>query len=240
MSLSEAPATPLETEPGGLDGGASGATAGHAVLPVRRRLGRRWYLGLVGAVLILHGGGLLFGWSPTGTVLELIYPNRDLPGLETRDLGWAAMFLIVGALLVVWTSVRLVSRRPVVRGDRDGLGLAVKGPFRRAATIPWSEVDSVSATTVSDGYGVLPALVIRVADPSRIGPNPWGARWIEPSILFVNAPDWDRDPREVADRLREVSATEVRTPPEETGPDPAPAAMTADPADDVPTEDVGA
>lgn len=232
--MPEAPAAPLETEPDGLDDGASVATAAHTVLAVRRRLGGRWSLGLVGLVLILHGGGLLFGWSLTRTVLELIYPNRDLPGLETRDLGWAAMFLIVGALLVVWTSVRLVSRRPVVRGDRDGLGLAVRGPFRRPITIPWGEVAGVSATTVTDDYGDVPALLIRLADPSRIGPNPWGASWVEPSTLSVSAPDWEQDPHGVADRLREVAALGTRLPPEETGPDPAPPAMIVDPAPDVP------
>lgn len=232
--MPEAPAAPLETEPDGLDDGASVATAAHTVLAVRRRLGGRWSLGLVGLVLILHGGGLLFGWSLTRTVLELIYPNRDLPGLETRDLGWAAMFLIVGALLVVWTSVRLVSRRPVVRGDRDGLGLAVRGPFRRPITIPWREVAGVSATTVTDDYGDVPALLIRLADPSRIGPNPWGASWVEPSTLSVSAPDWEQDPHGVADRLREVAALGTRLPPEETGPDPAPPAMIVDPAPDVP------
>lgn len=232
--MPEAPAAPLETEPDGLDDGASVATAAHTVLAVRRRLGGRWSLGLVGLVLILHGGGLLFGWSLTRTVLELIYPNRDLPGLETRDLGWAAMFLIVGALLVVWTSVRLVSRRPVVRGDRDGLGLAVRGPFRRPITIPWREVAGVSATTVTDDYGDVPALLIRLADPSRIGPNPWGASWVEPSTLSVSAPDWEQDPHGVADRLREVAALGTRLPPEETGPDPAPPAMIVDPAPDAP------
>lgn len=254
--MPEAPAAPLETEPDGLDDGASVATAAHTVLAVRRRLGGRWSLGLVGLVLILHGGGLLFerlpapssvggepepdgggllfGWSLTRTVLELIYPNRDLPGLETRDLGWAAMFLIVGALLVVWTSVRLVSRRPIVRGDRDGLGLAVRGPFRGPITIPWREVAGVSATTVTDDYGDVPALLIRLADPSRIGPNPWGASWVEPSTLSVSAPDWEQDPHGVADRLREVAALDTRLPPEETGPDPAPPAMIVDPAPDVP------
>ena len=232
--MPEAPAAPLETEPDGLDDGASVATAAHTVVAVRRRLGGRWSLGLVGLVLILHGGGLLFGWSLTGTVLELIYPNRDLPGLETRDLGWAAMFLIVGALLVVWTSVRLVSRRPIVRGDRDGLGLAVRGPFRRPITLPWREVAGVSATTVTDDYGDVPALLIRLADPSRIGPNPWGANWVEPSTLSVSAPDWEQDPRGVADRLREVAALGARLPPEETGPDPAPPAMCVDPSPDAP------
>jgi len=193
--------------------------------------------------LILHGGGLLFGWSPTRTVLDLIYPDRlikpdeVLPVLETRDMGWAAMFLIVGALLVVWTLVRLVSRRPVVRGDRDGLGLAVRGPFRRGITIPWSEVGNVSATAVSDDYGDVSALLIRLEDPSRIGPNPWGARWIEPSALSMSAPDWDRDPRSVADRLQEFVATGTRTPPEEAGPDPSPPPVAADPAADVPSED---
>ena len=235
--MSGAAAVPLETEPGSLDGD-SGETAWYTVLAVRRRLGGRWSLGLVGALLILHGGGLLFGWSPTSTVLGLIYPNEDdLPGIETRDMGWAAMFLIVGVILVVWTSVRLVSRRPALRADRSGLALAVAGPLRRAITVPWSEVDGVSATTVSDDYGDVPALLVRLADPSRIGPNPWGARWIEPSTLSVSAPDWKLHPRSVADRLQEAAAAGTRLPPDEAGLDPAPPAMTTDPVTDGPSED---
>ena len=186
-------------------------------------------MGLVGALLILHGGGLLFGWSPTRTVLDLIYPNKDdLPGLETRDMGWAAMFLIVGVLLVVWTTVRLVSRRPVLRGDRDGLRLAVGGPFRRAITIPWSEVGSVSAKRVSDDYGSAPALLIRLADPSRIGSNPWGARWIEPSTLCLFAQDWDHDTEQVVAGLRSAAEAGNGAPLDE--PEPSRPAMEADPA----------
>lgn len=225
--MSQAPSAPLETEPGW-----------NAVLTVRRRLGGRWSLALVGALLILHGGGLLFGWSPTRTLLGLIYPNEDdLPGFETRDMGWAAMFLIVGVILVVWTCVRLVSRRPVLRADGDGLALAVRGPFRRAVTVPWSEVDSVSTTTVSDDYGDVPALLIGVADPGRIGPNPWGARWMEPSTLSVSAPDWKRHPQRVADRLQEAALSGSRPPPDEDGLDPSPPVMAADPDADAPSEE---
>ncbi|MDE0377000.1 MAG: hypothetical protein OXK16_13710 [bacterium] len=227
MSVSEPLAPSLQTEP-----------PWYAVLVVRRRLGGRWSLGLVGALLILHGGGLLFGWSPTSTVLGLIYPNEDdLPGIETRDMGWAAMFLIVGVLLIVWVSVRLVSRRPVLRADPSGLALAVGGPFRRAVTVPWSEVDGVSATTASDDYGDVPALLVNLADPSRIGPNPWGARWIEPSILSISAPDWTQHPRSVVDQLGEAAGPGTHPTPDETGSDPSPPQMAADPVAGMPSED---
>ena len=227
MSVSEPLAPPLKTEP-----------PRHAVLVVRRRLGGRWSLGLVGALLILHGGGLLFGWSPTSTVLGLIYPNEDdLPGIETREMGWAAMFLIVGVLLIVWVSVRLVSRRPVLRADRSGLALAVGGPFRRGVTVPWREVDGVSATTVSDDYGDVPALLVHLADPSRIGPNPWGARWIEPSTLSISAPDWTQHPRSVVDQLGEVAGPGTHPTPDDTGSDPSPPEMAADPVAGMPSED---
>ena len=189
-------------------------------LVVRRRLSGRWYLGLVGAVLILHGGGLLFGWPSTTTILELIYPNRDLPVLESRDMGWAGMFLIAGVLLIVWTITRLVGRRPVLSGTRDGLGLAVGGPFRRAITVPWNEVGPVSATTTSDDYGTVGVLLVGLADPGRIGPNPWGARWIEPSTLCVFAQDWDHDPEQIAGRLLAAQEAGNPTPSDEADPSP--------------------
>ena len=210
-----------------------------ADLVVRRKLGGRWYLGLVGAVLILHGGGLLFGWPSTNTVLELIYPNRDLPVLESRDMGWAGMFLIAGILLIAWTITRLVGRRPVLRGTRDGLRVAVGGPFRRAITVPWNEVGPVSATTTSDDYGTVQVLLVGLADPGRIGPNPWGARWVGPSTLCVFAQDWDSDAQQVADRLGGAVATGTGTASDEPEPAPeaSPPATDTDPAVAEPTED---
>ena len=206
MSASPPLVAPAESGADDLRGAPEGPLS-DPDLVVRRRLGGRWYLGLVGAVLILHGGGLLFGWPSTTTILELIYPNRDLPVLESRDMGWAGMFLIAGILLIVWTITRLAGRRPVVGGTEDGLRLAVGGPFRRAITVPWNEVGPVSATTTTDDYGTVEILLVGLADPGRIGPNPWGARWIEPSTLCMFAQDWDQDPEQVVERLRARAET---------------------------------
>ena len=237
MSLPDAPADPVEKEPDGLDNLPEEAVR-DADLVVRRRLGGRWYLGLVGAVLILHGGGLLFGWPSTTTILELIYPNRDLPGLESRDMGWAGMFLIAGVLLIVWTITRL-GRRPVLRGSEDGLRVAVGGPFRRAITVPWNEVGPVSATTTSDDYGTVEVLLLDLADPNRIGLNPWGARWIGPTTLCLFAQDWSPDAQQVADRLREAAATGSGATFDGTEPVPPVAVAEADPAVPEPSEDKG-
>ena len=238
VSSPDAPAAPVDNESDGLDNLPEGPVSG-TDLVVRRRLGGRWYLGLVGAVLILHGGGLLFEWPSTVTILELIYPNRDLPVLESRDMGWAGMFLIAGILLIVWTITRLVGRRPVLRGSEDGLRLAVGGPFRRAITVPWNEVGPVSATTTSDDYGTVEVLLLRLADPGRIGPNPWGARWIDPSTLCLFSQDWDPDAQQVADRLSDAAATGRGVALEEPEPDPPVAVTEAGPAVPEPSEDEG-
>ena len=76
--------------------------------------------------------------------------------------------------------------------------------------------------------------------PKAMTPGP-GARYSHAgnrrNPRSMNAPDWERDPQSVADRLRELAATGARTRPEEAGPDPSAPAMTADPVAELPSED---
>ncbi len=170
---------------------------------VLRKPGRRWYLLLVGAAMILHGGGLLFDWPITVTVLELIYPGRESPAPETRDLGWALMFFVVGMLLFVWVPARLLIRRPVLKADTQGVQLALAGPFRRARSIPWNEVREVASVGISDPLGDAPGLLLTLTNPNRIGVDPWGARWVGPDTLCLMAQDWSIAPDHIVPRLED-------------------------------------
>ena len=163
----------------------------------------------------LHGGGVLFGWLPTRRILELIYPGKEPPVFESRDLAWAWAFLIIGAVLIVWTVGRLVGRRPVIRAGTEGMFLSLGGPFRRPAAIPWGYVGEISTGVVSDDYGTFPTLLIRVDDPSLLTSRPWGARWINGGVLSIWAGEWDSDSGEVAERLMEVQAGRSGSPLEE-------------------------
>ncbi len=182
---------------------------------VRRVFPGQWYLAPVGAVMVLHAGGVLFGWLPTRRILELIYPGKEPPVLESRDHAWAWAFLIIGVLLIVWTAGRLAGRRPVVRAGAEGILLSLGGPFTRPALIPWDDVGEVSASVASGDYGTFPALDIEVADPSLVGSSPWGARWVEDGVLSISAEEWAVDSGEVAVLLVELQASRSVSPSED-------------------------
>ena len=242
-------------------------------LEVHRRFPRRWYLALVGAVLFLHGGGVLGGWAPVSRLLALVFPppgagetqedisfftrvyrfltgelgasgvREGIPGYETRDLTWAWLFLIVGAVLILWAggriAARLTGRRPAVRAGPDGLHLSLLGPWRRPAAVPWDAVGGISAGRATDSRGGYPALRIEAAAPSAFPANPWGARWTDDDgVLAVDAQDWRIPPEETAERLADIMAAAGPPPPPpaaldyQEAPDAPPASPGGPPPDD--------
>ena len=185
----------------------------------RRRLPARWYLALVGLVLFLQGGGILFGWAPVPRILELLYPNKEPPGFESRDLAWAWVFLIAGAALLVWILVRLIWRRQVIRADREGLHLPLAGPLGRPTLIPWSHVGELETQRGSDDFGQFPAVLIGV-DDARLFPRwPWGARWLDGGVLALSAEGWAVNPAGVVEQLEEVRTAQTGSPNEDAEPE---------------------
>ncbi len=233
------------------EGGAVGA----AELAVHRRFPRRWYLLLAGAVLILHGGGVLFGWPPTPRLRALVFPGSgpgvvrdDIARYETRDLTWAWLFLIVGVILILWIggriTARLTERRPAVQAGPDGLRLSLLGPWKRPAAVPWSAVGGISAETAADSYGEYPALRIEAVDPSALPARPWGARWTDDGALSINARSWAISPEDAAERLAEIRDAAEPPQPFPTAPGAPPPGDDATPTDPrrppPPTDDAGA
>lgn len=171
---------------------------------LRRRLPARWYLALVGLILVLQGGGVLFGWAPVPRILELLYPNKEPPAFESRDLTWAWVFLIIGAVLLVWIVARLVGRRQVIRADGEGVHLPLSGPFGRPTLIPWSQVGELDTRRGSDDFGSFPVVLIGVEDARLLPRRPWGARWLDGGMLSLSAAGWAVDPAAVVEQLEEV------------------------------------
>ena len=207
---------------------------GEAGLTVHRRFPRRWYLALVGGVLILQGGGVLFGWPPTPGLLALVFPGVEPPRYESRDLIWAWAFLIVGAMLILWAggriTARLAKRRPAVRAGPEGLFLSLRGPWRRPAAVPWEAVGGISAGASADSRGEFPALLIEAVDPATMPSRPWGARWTDEGVLSIDAGDWRLSAEEAAERLSEIrdAARRPRPSPDcPAGPEPADAPSAA-------------
>ena len=170
----------------------------------RPRLPARWYLSLMGLIMVLQGGGVLFGWTPVPRILELLYPNKEPPVFESRDLAWAWVFLIVGGALLAWMVFRLVGRRQVIRADAEGLHLPLGGPLGRLTLIPWGQVGDVETREGSDDFGAFPVLLVGVKDATLFPGRPWGARWLDGGVLSVSAEGWVIDPGGVVEHLREV------------------------------------
>ena len=170
---------------------------------VRRLHWRGWYLAAIGIVMVLHGGGVLFDWYPTVRILELLYPGREAPGFESRDMAWAATFLIVGVLLIVLTAGRMAVRRPVIRASEDGILLSVGGPFTRPVRVPWGHVSEISVGEDANEFGASPSLLLRVHDSDLVRSQPWGARWND-GVLSIPAEEWECRVGEVAEMLAEA------------------------------------
>lgn len=185
----------------------------------RRRLPTRWYLALVGLVMALQGGGVLFGWAPVPRILELLYPNKEPPAFESRDLTWAWVFLLVGAALLVWFVARLAGRRQAIRADGEGVHLPLGGPFGRSTLIPWSHVLRLESIEGSDDFGAFPAMLIRVEEERLLPRRPWGARWLDSGMLSLSAEGWAVDPTVMIERLQEVRTMHTRSALEDGEPD---------------------
>ena len=179
----------------------------------RRRLPARWYLAPVALIMVLQGGGVLFGWAPVPRVLELLYPNKEPPALESRDLTWAGVFLIAGVALLVWIVARLAGRRQVIRADGDGVHLPLGGPFGRPTLVPWSQVAEMKTRRGSDDFGSFPVVLIGVEDARLFPRRPWGARWLGGGTLSLSAQGWAVDPAAVIERLEEVRTTHAPSSP---------------------------
>lgn len=170
---------------------------------VRRRPWGKWYMGAIGIVMVLHGGGVSFDWYPTRRILELIYPGRDIPGFETRDRIWAVAFLVIGVFLIAVTVGRVSFRRPVIQTSEAGILLSVGGPLARPIPISWDQVQEIEAGVVEDEFGAYSALLLRIDDVDLSGSEPWQARW-DDGVLCIPASEWNCRAEKAVEMLAEA------------------------------------
>jgi hypothetical protein len=168
-----------------------------------------WLIALGGVPMVVIGVDVLLRRRIFGAIGSLVFTGDPSP-LEPRDVIWAVVLLILGAIFIGFGLRELLIPRPALLADATGLHLHLGHPFSRLVTIPWSEVDDIGAEDLNDDGSVIPVMWVRVLSPGQLPANPWGARWIEPDTLAVMAADWERTPRFVAEAAAEIAVDAAR------------------------------
>ena len=171
---------------------------------VRRSAVKMWLLAILAVPFVLYGADVLLRQRFVGRVLQLIHPNGEIPGVETRDIIWAWVFVLVGGAIALWALKELTLPRKLIEADDTALALRLGGPLSPPVVIPWAEVDEVRAARASDDGDVFPVLVVAFRDGAGVAGlprTPWGARWIDRGRLAIAAREWDGPAARVADAL---------------------------------------
>lgn len=173
---------------------------------VRRSAVKMWLLAIGGVPLLIIAIDVLTNRRITNWLRELIFTPADTQIYEPRDVIWAWALLVFSAVVVLWGLKELFLPTKVIECLDRGLALKLRGPFRSADVVQWSEVAYVKGGRIEDDGEKLPVLMITVLARGDLPEHPWGARWIETKVLGVLAQDWSRSPKDVADRITAFSA----------------------------------
>ena len=162
---------------------------------------RVWLLALLGVPFLLIGADLFFEQKLIGFFGDLIYGAEELPAFEPRDTIIAALFVMGGATLTLWGLKELVFPRKVLVADHEGVHLAVSRPFRPAILVPWAKVTDVEYEVIGDEGEQRPTVRVKVSDRTGLPESPWGASWIGPGELQIDAIGWKPPASDIVDLL---------------------------------------
>lgn len=174
-------------------------------LVVRRSAVKMWLLAIVGVPFVLYGLDVLYEQRVIGRLLELIYPNGDAPGLETRDLAWAWVFVLGAGAMTAWALKELMFPRKVLTADDERIYIGIGQPWSRPVSIPWEFVRLIRSAMASDDGDIFPVLVMSMESTRDLPDRPWGARWLDDSTLAINAREWDMPATKVAEALQAMA-----------------------------------
>ncbi len=126
-------------------------------------------------------------------------PTSDDAGLLTSkgqterrtDLVWGTLFVVAGAAFVVVGAGGLLTGRPVIELEEEGMRLRVAGPLS-TMLLPWTDIVSVRSGRDYDDDGriPIPVLLVEVADRTKFPDGLWGAQW-EGNTLQIDADSWE-------------------------------------------------
>lgn len=168
---------------------------------VKRSALKMWLVAMGGIPLLVISLDVLTERRITQWLTDLMFEPEDVQIFEPRDVIFAWVMFLFGALLVIWGLKELFMPTKVVECREEGLALRLSGPFRGPSVIPWGNIDGVAGADVEDDGDVVPLLMITVADREELPDDPWGARWVASHDLGILAQDWEEEPQTVVERI---------------------------------------
>jgi hypothetical protein len=168
---------------------------------VRRSALKMWLMAMGGIPLLVISLDVLTARRITRWLTELVFAPEDVQIFEPRDVIFAWVMFLFGALLVVWGLKELFIPTKVIECRDEGLAVKIDAPFRGASLIPWKNIQDVGGADIDDDGDLIPLLIVSVFDREGLPGNPWGARWVSERELGIMAQDWDEDPQDVAEKI---------------------------------------
>lgn len=177
---------------------------------VRRSALKMWLMALGGIPLLVISIDVLTTRRITRWLTDIVFRPEDVQIFEPRDVIYAWVMLLFGALIVAWGLKELFVPTKVVECLEEGLAIRINGPHRPPAVIPWDNIQDVGGADSDDDGDLIPLLVVTVFDREGLPENPWGARWVAERELGIMAQDWDEDPQEAAERIADYAVAAAR------------------------------
>lgn len=172
---------------------------------VRRSALKMWLMAMGGIPLLVISLDVLTERRITRWLTDLIFLPEDVQIYEPRDVIFAWVMFLFGALLVAWGLKELFVPTKVIECRDEGLAMKINGPFREPSVIPWDNVRDVRGADIDDDGESIPLLVVTVFGREGLPGNPWGARWVAERQLGIMAQDWGEDPQDVAEKIADYA-----------------------------------
>jgi len=160
-----------------------------------------WLLSILGVPFLLLGADFFFEQKLFGVFRDFVYGTEDLPAFEPRDTIIAVIFIIGGAFLTLWGLKELVFPKKVLVADKEGLRIAVAGPFRPPVLVPWDVLSDVEYVVINDEGDLCPSIRLEMTQRTGLPDHPWGARWDGGNRLMIDATGWSPPASELVDAL---------------------------------------
>lgn len=172
---------------------------------VKRSALKMWLMAMAGIPLLVISLDVLTERRITRWLTDIMFRPEDVQIYEPRDVIFAWVMFLFGALLVIWGLKELFVPTKVIECREDGLAIRVNGPFRPPAVIEWADIRDVGGAEVDDEGDLIPLLVVTVFSREGLPENPWGARWVTERELGIMAQDFDEDPQLTAEKIADFA-----------------------------------